>query len=177
VRRAARRTLTIVTWGVVACAAAVMLAIGLPNLLGYKSFTVMSGSMEPAIGTGAVVVERPIAPREARVGDVVTFKDPEGTGRLITHRVTSVRVRGGTAQFVTQGDANNTPERWNVPADGSIGRVAYDVPKIGYVMVYAGSKHGRLLLFALPVLLLAGYELVRIWRPEREKGAEGEVAA
>jgi signal peptidase len=177
VKRAARRALTVVTWAVVACAAAVALAIGLPHAFGFKSFTVMSGSMEPAIGTGAVVVERPIAPREARVGDVVTFKDPEGGERLITHRVESVRVRGGTARFVTKGDANNTVERWRVPAEGSIGRVAYDVPKVGYVLVYAGSRHGRILLLVLPVLMLAAYELFRLWRPEREKGAHNEVAA
>lgn len=176
-RRAVGRTITVATWGVVACAAAVALAVGLPHLFGFKSFTVMSGSMEPAIGTGAVVVERPIAPSEARVGDVVTFKDPEGGDRLITHRVESVRVRGGTARFVTKGDANNTVERWNVQADGSIGRVLYDVPKVGYVMAYAGGRHGRMLLLVLPVLLLAGYELVRIWRPERQKGAPRDVAA
>ena len=36
----------------------------------------MSGSMQPAIHTGDVVVDESIAPAEARVGDVVTFKDP-----------------------------------------------------------------------------------------------------
>jgi signal peptidase I len=177
VRRVARTALSVFTWTVVACAAAVALAVGLPSLFGYKSFTVMSGSMEPAIGTGSVVVERPITPREARVGDVVTFKDPEGTGKLITHRVTRVRVSGATASFVTKGDANNKVERWNVPADGSIGRVAYDVPKVGYAMVYAGGRHGRLLLIALPALLLAAFEIARIWRPERPKGAEGGAPA
>jgi signal peptidase len=177
VRRAARRALRTATLATVACAAAVVLAIGLPHAFGFKSFTVMSGSMEPAIGTGAVVVERPIAPREARVGDVVTFKDPEGGERLITHRVKSVRVRGGTARFVTKGDANNAVERWSVPAEGGIGRVAYDVPKVGYLMVYAGGRYGRILLLALPALLLAAYEVARIWRPEREKGGHGEVAA
>jgi signal peptidase I len=177
VRRVARRGVSVAMWTVVACAAAVALAIGLPNVFGFKSFTVMSGSMEPAIGTGSVVVERPIAPRDARVGDVVTFQDPEGTGRLITHRVTRVRVSGSTASFVTKGDANNTAERWNVPADGSIGRVAYDVPKVGYVMAYAGGRHGRLLLIALPALLLAAFEIARIWRPERQKGAQGGAPA
>jgi signal peptidase len=167
----------VATWAVVACAAAVALAVGLPHAFGFKSFTVMSGSMEPAIGTGAVVVERPIAPRGAGVGDVVTFKDPEGGERLITHRVKSVRVRGGTARFVTKGDANNAVERWSVPAEGSIGRVAYDVPKVGYAMAYAGGRHGRILLIALPALLLAAYELARIWRPQRQKGAPDEVAA
>jgi signal peptidase len=177
VRRVARRTLSIVTWLVVAVAAAVAIAVGLPYLFGFKSFTVMSGSMEPAIGTGSVVVERPIAPTEAQVGDVVTFKDPEGTGRLITHRVTRMSVSGATASFVTKGDANNKSERWNIPAGGSIGRVEYHVPKVGYAMAYAGSRNGRLLLIVLPALLLAAFELARIWRPEEQKGAQDGVPA
>jgi signal peptidase len=169
--------LSVATWAVVACAAAVALAVGLPHAFGFKSFTVMSGSMEPAIGTGSVVVERPIAPREARVGDVVTFKDPEGGERLITHRVVRVRLSGGTASFVTRGDANNTVERWDVPADGSIGRVAYHVPEVGYLMAYAGGRDGRLLLIALPALLLAAFEVARIWRPEQRKGAQSGTPA
>jgi signal peptidase len=177
VTRVARRAVSVVTWAVVGCAVAVAIAVGAPYLFGFKSFTVMSGSMEPAIGTGSVVVERPIAPRDARVGDVVTFPDPEGTGKLITHRVTRMRVNGATASFVTKGDANNTAERWNVPADGSIGRVAYDVPKVGYAMAYMGGRHGRLLLIALPALLLAAFEIARIWRPERPKGADGGARA
>jgi signal peptidase len=88
-----------------------------------------------------------------------------------------MRVNGATASFVTKGDANNTAERWNVPADGSIGRVAYDVPKVGYAMAYMGGRHGRLLLIALPALLLAAFEITRIWRPERPKGAEGGARA
>jgi signal peptidase I len=177
VKRIARRAVSVATWLVVACAAAVAIAVGLPSVLGFKSFTVMSGSMEPAIGTGSVVVERPIAPSEARVGDVVTFKDPEGTGRLITHRVTRVRFSGATASFVTKGDANNNSERWTVPADGSIGRVAYHVPKVGYAMAYAGGRNGRLLLIVLPALLLAAFEIARIWRPDEAKGARDGVPA
>jgi signal peptidase I len=174
--RVARRAVSILTWTVVACAAAVALAVGLPHLFGFKSFTVMSGSMEPAIGTGSVVVERPIAPTEAKVGDVVTFKDPEGTGKLITHRVARVRVSGPTASFVTKGDANNTAERWNVPADGSIGRVEYHVPKVGYAMSYVGGRNGKLLLVVLPALLLAAFEIARIWRPEAKGAGDGVPA-
>jgi len=162
--RTARR---IMAWLLIAGVGSVALAVALPYAFGYKSFTVMSGSMEPAISTGDMVVEETIAPRDARVSDVVTFKDPEHEGRLVTHRLKRVRFEGGVARMVTKGDANNTVERWNVPADGSIGRVEYAVPKVGYIVHHAGSRNGRLLLLVLPALLLALLELVRIWRPER----------
>jgi len=136
-----------------------------PQLGGYRSFTVRSGSMTPAIETGDVVVTKPISPRTARVGDVVTFVDPEGTGKLFSHRVQSVRVAGNEVAFVTRGDANTATEDWRVPAAGSIGRVAYRIPKIGYALSWIDSGPARLALIAIPALLLLWAALLRIWRP------------
>jgi signal peptidase len=145
---------------------------------GYRPFTVLSGSMEPAIGTGDVVVDSSIRPLDARVGDVVTFQDPQNQSRLITHRLRQVRARGGMAEMVTKGDANNTTERWSVPLDGRIGRVEYRVPLAGYALAWVNGKHGKLLLIALPAFLLGAYELVRIWRapPAREEAPNAGAA-
>ena len=155
--------------GLAGLAAGLLLAAGAPLVFGYHSFTVMSGSMEPAIATGDVVVNRPIAPLEARIGDVVTFSDPDTPERLITHRLRRIQVRGRTAQMVTKGDANNTVERWTVAVDGKIGRVAFRVPKLGYALAPTRTRYGQLLLLGLPALLLGVYELVRIWRPRPDE--------
>jgi signal peptidase len=145
---------------------------------GYRPFTVLSGSMEPAIGTGDVVVDSSISPLDARVGDVVTFPDPENRSRLITHRLRQIRARGGTVEMVTKGDANNTTEHWTVPGDGRIGRVEYRVPMAGYALAWVSGKQGKLLLIVLPAFLLGGYELVRIWRaPPARKEAPDAAAA
>jgi signal peptidase len=164
-------------WAGIAAAAGVGLALSLPNVIGWHSFTVLSGSMEPAIRTGDVVVVRPISPAEVRVGDVLTFRDPANHARLITHRLSSFRARSGRFEMVTRGDANNTAERWSVSASGRLGRVAYRVPYAGYVLARLGGRSGRILLLALPALLLAAYEIARIWRPERGRGATGEAVA
>jgi signal peptidase len=144
-----------------------LLAAVAPQLAGYRSFTVRSGSMTPAIETGDVVVTKPIAPLSARVGDIVTFVDPEGTGKLFSHRVQSVRAVGGDVAFVTRGDANTSTERWRVPAGGSVGKVAYRIPKIGYALSYIDSGPARLALIAIPALLLLWAALMRIWRPAK----------
>jgi signal peptidase len=129
--------------------------------------------MEPTISAGDVVIDARISPLDARVGDVVTFRDPEDQSKLITHRVKRIRRSGSHLWFTTQGDANNTTEHWRIAANGELGRVVYAIPWIGHVAVLTHTPWGLLLLVVAPLLLLAVDELVKIWRP-RQGGAIGD---
>jgi signal peptidase len=140
--------------------------IVLPSILGGRALTVMSGSMEPALGVGDVIIDSRVSPAEVRVGDIVTFADPEGTGKLITHRVRRVRIADGQAHLVTKGDRTNAVERWDMPASGSLGRAELRVPLLGYLVFWLNGPFARLALIVIPALLLAGFELWRIWRPQ-----------
>lgn len=153
------------TWALGGFVLAVLLAATLPLALGGSSMVVRSGSMTPAIRTGDVVVMRPIAPTEAAVGDIVTFKDPSGSDRLLVHRVRAISRVGDQVEVITRGDANTTQERWKVAADGTIGTVAYRVPALGFAVAWIGSPGGRIGLVIVPALLLAAMLLLRIWRP------------
>ena len=150
-------------------------ALVLPSALGMHPFTVLSGSMEPTIHTGDIVVVDKISPLDARVGDVVTFRSPEDPAKLITHRMISMRVRGETVYVVTRGDANTGVERWSVPTNGTIGRAEYRIPKVGYAANRLGSRFGRLAFLVVPALLLALVELCRIWRPAPTRGPGDET--
>lgn len=165
-RTIARTVLTAVLWTALGLGVGLVVALTVPNLAGYRTLTVLSGSMEPSIRTGDVLVSHWISPEQARVGDVVTFREPGGE-RLYTHRVRSVRVKGGTARLVTKGDANNTPERWHASTGGRIARAEYRVPKAGYVVQAIAGRYGRIGLIVVPALALAAWELARIWRPRR----------
>jgi signal peptidase len=153
------------TWVVGGFVLTMLLAAALPLALGGTSMVVRSGSMTPAIRTGDVVVVRPIAPTEASVGDIVTFKDPAGSGRLLVHRVRAISSSEGQVEVITKGDANSTQERWKVAADGTIGTVAYRLPALGFAVGWIGSPAGRIGLVILPALLLGLMLLRRIWRP------------
>jgi signal peptidase len=154
---------------VLTAAAALALAIFGPLAFGDRPYTVLTGSMEPTIAAGDVVVDERISPLEARTGDVVTFRDPKDQSRQLTHRVKSIRRQGSHLWFVTQGDANNTVERWRIAGDGSLGRVLYTVPWVGHVAVLTNTPLGLALLLIVPLLLLALDELLKIWRPTEEK--------
>lgn len=173
-----RRSLTwlgrATAWTAIGVSLGVLAATAAPLAFGGRSLTVMSGSMEPAIATGDVIVAWPISPLEAKIGDVVTFVDHEARSRLITHRVRQIRISNGTVRFVTKGDSNTTVERWALPEDATLGRVVLRLPKLGYPLSWLGGPRARIGLIVLVLLLFAGSALVRIWRP---RVSEGYVAA
>jgi signal peptidase I len=155
-----------------AFAAVIALAVIAPALFKFSSLAVLSGSMTPTLRVGDVVVEQRISPLQARLGDVVTFRAPDDPAKLYTHRIVGMDASDELIHFVTQGDANSGVERWSIAATGTLGRVVYRVPLVGYVTNRAGSRDGRLLLIVVPVLLLAGFELKRIWRKDDEEPAD-----
>src|SRR3989344_1983440 len=65
---------------------------------------VKSGSMEPSIKTGSVVIIKPSS--NYAVGDVVTFGKDTKTDIPTTHRIVSSRAQDGVIMFTTKGDAN-----------------------------------------------------------------------
>jgi signal peptidase len=158
------------TWAAASFVLVVLLSAALPMAVGGTSMVVRSGSMTPVIRTGDVVVVRPISPTEAEIGDIVTFKDPAGSGRLLVHRVRAISQVGNEVEVITKGDANTTQERWKVAADGTIGTVAYRVPALGFAVGWIGSPAGKIGLVIIPALLLAAMLLMRIWRPRLDPG-------
>lgn len=170
-----RRLADLLVWTIVIAGALLALVIAGPLALGDHPHTDLSGSMEPTIAPGDVVIDEEIAPTAAEVGDIVTFRDPQQQSKLLTHRVVSIKRQGPRLAFVTQGDANNTQEHWRVPADGQIGRVIYTVPWVGHVAVLARTKLGWMLAVGVPLLLILAEELVRIWRPRSRPGEGGSV--
>ena len=136
---------------------------------GYRPVVVYSGSMEPTLGVGALAVVEHVPAAQVRGGDVLTFADPAQPGRLVTHRVVEVvqRPEGGLA-YRTKGDANTDRDPWAIALPEDAGRLAFDVPYVGYALWYAKTREARTAL----VLVLAGLVLTvllrAIWRREDE---------
>jgi len=157
-------------WTLFGLLAGLVLSFSVPNVVGMHSFVVMSGSMTPTLKVGDIVVDRPIAAADVRIGDIITFKDP-ALNRLVTHRVHRLRMENGRIDIETKGDRNNSVEDSSVGTDGRVGLVIYRVPKIGYVLAWTRSRQGRLLLVLL-VLVIGIYEIVHIWRPKPDSAQE-----
>jgi signal peptidase len=121
-------------------------------------------------------VARQIEPLDARPGDIVTFRDSDRDGVLVTHRVRSIRRKADKVQFVTKGDANNSSEHWQVGVDDTIGRTLYRLPALGRVFAFGHTRTGILALVLLPLLLLGTLEIASIWRSDDDGEADGQAS-
>jgi signal peptidase len=161
-------------WTVAGLATGLALALLVPLPFHARPLTVMSGSMEPTFSTGDVVVSRQVSPLKTHPGDVVSFRDPERGGLLVTHRVRSMRRQGDKVVFVTKGDANNTSERWRVGTGDTIGRALFRLPALGRGLAFAHTRNGILLFVLIPLALMGVLELSSIWRSKDDEEASGE---
>ena len=173
VLRVLRSLLRFATMTAAGFAIGIGLALAVPLAFHARPLVVLSGSMEPALGTGDVSVVRTIAPLDARPGDVVTFRDPDDADRLITHRVREMHAQGPVVVFRTRGDANTASENWQVSSSEEIGRVVYRIPKLGWALMYARSKGLFVLMLGGALALLLVLELAAIWRNEEDDGDQG----
>jgi len=130
-----------------------------PSFLGYKPFIVLSNSMLPTIEVGDLVLDKTEDTSTLAVGDVISFR--EGTTTVITHRIVNITESGGTRQFTTKGDNNNTEDSNPVVQSDVEGKMIYSVHNIGNAALFMQTKIGMLLFIVLPLVLLVGFDLLR----------------
>ncbi|OIH97662.1 S26 family signal peptidase [Curtobacterium sp. MCBA15_001] len=100
--------------GVVATLLGLALWAAAPAVIGWHPTTVMTGSMEPRLRPGDVVVSRPVPATDLRIGQVLLADDPDQPGHLRMHRAVAT---GPEDTVVTKGDAN--PGRDSTPVEPS----------------------------------------------------------
>ena len=151
-----------------------VLALGVgPQFLPYRTYTVLSGSMEPTIHVGAVVVAVPADGSTLRVGDIITVNRPGHAGEHVTHRIYRVEDGPKGLLFITKGDANGAPDAWVVSEKDSGSKYLFSVPWAGYALNLMQTPTGRLLFVLAPALLLALVFLTDLWRPRSTEAPAG----
>lgn len=130
------------------------------SLIGIK--VVQSGSMEPSIRTGSIVVIYQTGNYE--VGDIITFFFSPNDTIPTTHRVTAVLERDGATWFETKGDANKNTDPRAIPAAAVIGEVIVSAPFVGYVLDFAKQPIGFAVIIGIPALLIIIDEVIKIHR-------------
>src|SRR5690348_2930989 len=133
----------------------VLLAL-LPRSGLYATYSVMTGSMEPAIHAGSIVVVTPQDPATIRAGDVIVVTSNQPPYPTVTHRVTRVVPTSHGPEFKTRGDGNLLEDPWQFAYDGPAGRVELAVPLLGYVLAFSSMAWARLALAGCIALLLVG---------------------
>lgn len=141
-----------------------------PQVIGADDgFVVLSGSMEPAMSPGDVVIVDASGPVEA--GDVITYRTGADTVPT-THRVVGVQDGG----YETKGDANGNADTGLVGPEAVIGRVVLTIPLVGHVILWANTPVGYVTLVIAPLVLLGASELFA-WAKREPAEVEREASA
>ena len=142
------------------------LAIG-PHVFGYRTMTMLTGSMAPEIEPGDITVVTPLAVEDVTAGMVIAYHIPIDDHRVVTHRVVSVeRGTDGSVTVQTKGDANEAADPWKATLQGDTAwQVKGVVPEVGSAIQALRTPVVSQVLRYGAVALLAGWLLLGIWRP------------
>jgi len=107
------------------------------NLFRYWIAVIASGSMEPTIKIGdIIVIDKSYKERidEVQEGDVLVFGM---NGKIYTHRVVKVNVKNNEYSFITKGDRENQSiDSWVVTKNELIGVTKYTIKGLGLPAIW-----------------------------------------
>ncbi len=146
--------------GCIALIALLLIVSAFPITGNYKLMVVKSGSMEPVIKTGSIVVVKPA--ENYKIGDVITFGAVSKTKAPTTHRIFDIKVQAGEPIYITKGDANNAPDQKEVSKKEVLGKVLLDIPYIGYAVDAAKKPIGFMLIIVVPAVIIIYDEIKKI---------------
>src|SRR3989344_7399949 len=153
-------------------AAAFLVYVAVPYF-GNKALIVRSGSMQPAVGVGDLVIvhskDSTVTPAPGifpkyKVGDVVAFSGQKDAKTITTHRVVNVEGKDGKIAYTTKGDANNAPDANPVGEDKILGKAAFKIAGLGKIFALVKTKNGFLALVIMPAILVIIFEIMNVFR-------------
>jgi len=149
-----------------------------PSLFGYNFYYIITGSMEPTIEVGDIIIGKQTPPAKLKVNDIVTFKGESGelAGKIVTHRIKEIYEEDGSLYIITRGDANtaNDPP---TNAENVVSVMKAKVPLLGKLLTIINTPWGFLLLIIAPLMISLVkeiIELIQTFRPTKEEQGNEE---
>ena len=143
----------------------------LPLLAGMTPRLILSGSMEPRIHVGDVIVTREVPPATLTKGQVITVADPDHHDRTRTHRFVR-RAADGT--LVTKGDANPQADSSHVTDADVLGLGVLRVPFVGRPAYWMAQRNWLALGATGLLLSWAGMSAFAATRREEDDEEQAE---
>ncbi|MGL5244068.1 MAG: signal peptidase I [Sarcina sp.] len=121
------------------------------NILGpYKVYNVLTGSMNPNIPKGSLVIVKEVTDKDINVNDVITYRG-KNSNAIITHRVVEI----SNDKYITKGDANETRDTHPVELRRVLGKTIYHIPYLG--MIAFALRQNIFLVVGVFIVLYVAY--------------------
>ena len=116
-----------------------------PNFFGIKTFVVVSGSMEPNLNIGDIVVVKKCNENEIDKNDIISYRYGES---IITHRIVEIIETENGREYITKGDNNNVNDNINLKYEDIEGKYVGKIKYIGKMIMFLKSKEIMILIVA-----------------------------
>ncbi|MBV8194404.1 MAG: signal peptidase I [Candidatus Dormibacteraeota bacterium] len=160
--QAGRYVFNLVTATVMLAALITAALVGVTFGTGHRLETVITGSMQPQIPIGSLVVTEHVAASQLQVGNIIVFPAPCDPGKIVVHRIVQETVSAGNVLIHTKGDANPVADSWlsNCSVMTSTGALSRPLntttDRVVYILPYAGNTLDVARRIALILLLVTG---------------------
>lgn len=156
--------------------------VGEVSAFGFRFYYVATGSMEPEIPIGSLIVVKE-QDGGYEVGDVITFysHDEAIYGMPNTHRIVAISVEEESNRYQTKGDANNATDYLWTAEEDVIGLVVGQISAsqwIAPLVTFATTSWGFLLLIICPLMLITMAfmrDFVRAYQEQVRQAAQKEL--
>ncbi len=126
-----------------------------PDFLGYKSFVIVSGSMEPTIKKQDAILVKKVSEEEIKVNDIISFTTKNQIN--VTHRVIKIEEENGIKKYTTKGDNNNTEDKEKIIYKQIEGKYQFKINQFGMVIQILKSKV-TLMILVIAIILITCYQ-------------------
>lgn len=123
----------------------------IPDFFGWKAFIVLSGSMEPQIQIGDIVVVKEIDTDTLKKGDIIAFKS---TDTIITHRIIQIINEVNQTKYITKGDNNNIQDEEYILPENVEGIYKFKISQLGNIIIFMQTSRGKIACLSIFILLL-----------------------
>jgi len=121
-----------------------------PDFFGYKSFVIVSGSMEETIKKGDAIFVKEVPQKDIKNNDIISF---EQEGEIITHRIIEITEENGITKYATKGDNNNTKDKEKVTYEQIEGKYIFKINQFGIITETLKNKITLIILLIIIILI------------------------
>lgn len=131
------------------------------SILGYRVFTIATGSMEPVYNINDVILVKDTAPSTLKNGDDIAYLGNRDAvkGLIVTHRIIRIETfNDGKVHYTLKG-VNNKYEDPSITADQILGKVVGKLPVVNFINHVVKNIYGFFFLVFCPLVLVIFLEI------------------
>lgn len=131
------------------------------SILGYRVFTIATGSMEPVYNIDDVILVKDTDPSTLKKGDDIAYLGNRDAvkGLIVTHRIIRIETFSDGKVHYTLKGVNNKYEDPSITEDQILGKVVGKLPVVNFINHVVKNIYGFFFLVFCPLVLVIFLEI------------------